>query len=232
MKRKYKIVSEFVKDFRVGLVFMNRKIMISFFVLAFLLLVAKLSYGQNYQVNGNAINYGNGLVRLTSSVPPTPGAWQTSSAWSTTKVDLTQPFDMSFEMFFGCDNGPNGGDGMTFTFQSQGINAIGGGGGFLGIGGGPIISPAISIEFDTYDDEFFPGVVNEIAADHIAIDIDGNVNSTANTFMGTAGLTSVQAVVGGLDLESCIANANDLYTIRVVWDPIGKTLKLYEKGTL
>ncbi len=208
----------------------NAKNIILFLTFAFLLF-AKISYGQTYQVNGNAVNYGSGLVKLTSSTPVPAGSWQTSSAWSTTKQDLTQPFDMSFDMFFGCENGPNGGDGITFTFQNAGINAIGGGGGFLGIGGGPIVSPAISIEFDTYDGTAAGGL-NEIPADHIAVDINGNVNGTTNTFIGTSGPTTVQAVAGGRDLEDCATNSNDYYTIRVVWDPVGKTLKLYEEGTL
>ncbi|HVD98871.1 MAG TPA: hypothetical protein VNB90_11760 [Cytophagaceae bacterium] len=186
-------------------------------------------FGQTYQVNGNAVNYGNGLVRMTTS---SAGTWQTSSAWSTTKQDLTQPFDMSFDMFFGCENGPNGGDGMTFTFQNAGINAIGGGGGFLGIGGGPIVSPAISIEFDTYDGTAAGGS-NEIPADHIAIDVNGDVNNTNQFFIGSDGVSkTVQAVAGGRDLEDCATNANNFYTIRIVWDPVGKTLKLYEEGVL
>lgn len=186
------------------------------------------SYGQTYQVNGNATSYGGGLVRLTTS---SLGAWQTSSAWCTTKHDLTQPFDMTFDMFFGCESGANGGDGITFTFQNQGINAIGGGGGFLGIGGGPIVSPAISIEFDSYDGTAAGGG-NEIPQDHIAIDINGDVNNTGNIFAGTSGNTTVQAIAGGRDLENCAVNANNFYTIRVVWNPTAKTLQLYEEGVL
>ncbi len=186
------------------------------------------SYAQTYQVNGNAVNHGGGLVRLTTS---SVGAWQTASAWSTTKHDLTQPFDMSFDMFFGCENGPDGGDGITFTFQNQGLNAIGGGGGFLGVGGGPIVTPSISIEFDTYDGTASGGT-NEIPQDHIAIDINGDVNNTGNFFMGTSGLTTVQPVLGGRDLEDCAVNANNYYTIRVVWDPVAHTLQLYEEGVL
>jgi hypothetical protein len=187
------------------------------------------AYGQTYHVNGNAVNHGGGLVRLTSS---SVGSWQTSSAWSTTKHDLTQPFDMSFDMFFGCENGPNGGDGITFTFQNQGINAIGAGGGYLGIGGGSPVTPAISIEFDTYDGTSAGGT-NEIPQDHIAIDINGDVNNTNRYFVGSGGtLVTVQPVAGGRDLEDCAANSNNYYSIRVVWDPVARELRLYEGGTL
>ncbi len=189
--------------------------------------LATQGYSQTYQVNGNATSSGGGLVKLTNST----GGWQVSSAWSTTKQDLTQPFDMSFDMFFGCENGPNGGDGITFTFQNQGINAIGGGGGFLAVGGGPIVSPAISIEFDTYDGTTAGGL-NEIPADHIAIDINGDVNNTTNTFTGPGGPVTVQPIAGGRDLEDCATNSNNFYTIRVVWNPTAKTLQLYEEGVL
>ena len=193
-----------------------------------IILFGSASFAQTYQVNGNAVNSGGGLVRMTTS---SLGAWQTSSAWSTTKHDLNQPFDQTFDMFFGCENGPNGGDGMTFTFQNQGINAIGGGGGFLGIGGGPIISPAISIEFDTYDGTAAGGL-NEIPQDHIAIDVNGDVNNTGNVFAGTSGNVTVQPIYGGRDLEDCATNSNNYYTIRVVWNPTARTLQLYEEGVL
>ena len=200
---------------------------ITFLLIAFVLLLSTVTFGQTYQVNGNAVNSGGGLVRMTSSAA---GSWQISSAWSTTKHDLTQPFDMTFDMFFGCESGANGGDGMTFTFQNQSATSIGGGGGFLGIGGGPIVSPSISIEFDTYDGTSSGGT-NEIAADHIAIDINGDVNNTGNFFTGSGGtLTTVQAINGGKDLESCLSMANDPLTIRITWNPATHTLELYEEG--
>jgi len=193
-----------------------------------------IGYTQTYQVNGDAVDFGNGLVRLTSSTPAKgAGVWQTASAWSTTQHDLTKPFDMTFNLFFGCESGPNGGDGITFTFQNKGLNALGAGGGFLGIGGNASesIIPAISIEFDTYDASAF-GATNEIPDDHIAVDINGDVNGTTNTFQGINGVTTVQPVNNGRDLESCAQNANDYYTIRIVWDPSAHTLQLYEEGVL
>src|SRR5690242_19888566 len=89
------------------------------FFLSLLLSMNFLGYSQVYQVNGDAVDFGNGLVRLTSSTPKGgAGVWQTASAWSTTQHDLTKPFDMTFNLFFGCESGPNGGDGITFTFQN------------------------------------------------------------------------------------------------------------------
>ncbi|MDF2457263.1 MAG: hypothetical protein K0R51_3256 [Cytophagaceae bacterium] len=193
------------------------------------------SYSQTYQVNGSALNNGSGLVRMTAASIGN----QTASAWSTTKIDLTQTFDRSFDMFFGCDNGANGGDGMTFTFHNdpRGLNALGDGFGYLGVGGGNAISPALSIEFDTYDGTASGGS-NEQAADHIAIDINGNVNNTTNTFVGTSGSVTNQRTLdfaGGRDLEACAANSSNYYSIRVQWtytNATTQTLRLYEEGTL
>lgn len=186
---------------------------------------------QTYQTNGSALNKGGGLVRMTAASIGN----QTASAWSTTKIDLTQSFDMSFDMFFGCDNGANGGDGMTFTFHNdpRALNAVGDGFGYLGVGGSAALSPALSIEFDTYDGTASGGS-NEIAADHIAIDINGNVNNTTNTFTGTSGSTTVQAIKAGRDLEDCATNSANYYTIRVRWtytNATTQTLRLDEEGT-
>lgn len=192
------------------------------------------SFSQTYTLNGDAVSYGNGLVKMTSSVPPGPGVWQKSSAWCTTKHDLSQPFDMEFDLFFGCETGPDGGDGITFTFQNEGPNALGAGGGFLGIGGSPaeMIQPSIAIEFDTYDATIW-GASNEVTADHIAIDRNGDVNNTNNTFTNASGNSvTVQPIKDNRDLEDCAVNAGDYYTIRVVWDPVAKTLQLYEQDVL
>jgi hypothetical protein len=204
---------------------MNKKCVWQILLILILISFNGKVFSQTYQVNGNAVNYPNGLVRLTSSTPPGPGVWQSSSAWNTTKHDLTQPFEMTFDMFFGCLSADaDGGDGITFTFQNQGINALGGGGGFLGVGG---ITPAVSIEFDTWN---AGAGVNDIAQDHIAININGEVDHLTQkpTFQGTSGIVEVQPVFGNRDLESCAVNANDYYTITVVWDPSNKQLKLYE----
>lgn len=196
-----------------------------------LFLFSSQAFSQTYQTNGTAVNSGGGLVRLTAAGIGN----QTASAWSTTKIDLTQPFDMSFDMFFGCDNGPNGGDGMTFAFHNdpRGLSAVGEGFGYLGYGGAGAVSPSLAFEFDTYDGTASGGG-NELAADHVAIDVNGDINqlSGANTFTGTSGSVTKQAITGGRDLESCSANANNLYTIRITWDPVGKVLRLYEEGAL
>ncbi len=188
-------------------------------------------YAQTYQVNGSAIDNGNGIVKLTAQGIGN----QTASAWSTIPINLTQPYDMTFELFFGCDKSSDGGDGMTFTIHNdpRGLNATGAGFGFLGIGGSPAesIKPSLSIEFDTYDGSGSGGL-NELASDHIAIDLNGDVNA-GQTFIGVGGTpVTVQEVLGGRDLEDCAVNANNFYTIRIVWNPTTQQLQLYEEGTL
>ncbi|WP_205744110.1 hypothetical protein, partial [Enterobacter roggenkampii] len=67
------------------------------------------------------------------------------------------------------------------------------------------VTPSLSIEFDTYNGSGSGGA-NELIEDHIAIDINVNVNNTNNHFMGTFGDTTVQPVIGGRDLENCSEN--------------------------
>ena len=203
------------------------------FVIVGLLLLVSFSnvYSQTYQVNGSAIESGNDIVRLTAQGVGN----QVGTFWNTTQIDLNQPYDKSFEMFFGCDAGLNGGDGMTFTLQNdtRGLSASGAGFGFLGIGGSvsETITPSLSIEFDTFDGSPFGGS-NEIADDHIAINLNGDVN-VGQPFIGLGGaLVTVQSVYNGRDLEDCAVNSNNYYTIRIVWDPIIKVLTLYEEGVL
>ena len=201
-----------------------------------LLLLFSEVYSQTYQVNGSAVDGGNEIVRLTSQGIGN----QIGSVWNTTKIDLTQPFDRSFDMFFGCDNGPNGGDGMTFTMHNdpRGLSTRGAGFGFLGIGGNvaETIKPALSIEFDTYNGTAGGGSNEEVTPgldqDHIAIDLNGDVN-VGQSFIGSGGTSvTVQPILNSRDLEDCAVNANNFYTIRIVWNPITKVLQLYEEGVL
>jgi gliding motility-associated-like protein len=193
------------------------------------------AFCQTYQVNGTAVNKGNGLVRMTTAQA---NVAQTASVWSTTKIDLTQSFDRSFELFFGCNSDPlTGGDGMTFTFHNdpRGLNAVGGGFGFLGIGGNAAesIKPALSIEFDTFD-ATSSGGLNEIASDHLAIDLNGDVNA-GQPFIGSDLMNkTVQAIAAARDLESCADNANNFYSVRVKWtynNTTSQTLELYEEAS-
>jgi len=189
-----------------------------FLSLLFVLATAIVN-GQTYITNGNAVNYGNGLIRLTESYPDGAGIFQASTAWNDTQHDLNESFEIEVDMFFGCR--PEGADGISFTFHQHpdGTAAIGGGGGFLAM---PQNAPSVSVEFDTW--QYTPG--GDIAEDHITILQNGNANNTApNPY-----LAGPVAVAGNRDLENCADNANDYYTVRIVWTPGStQTLDVYEE---
>ena len=169
-----------------------------------------------------AIDYGDGMLRLTEADVVPAGTWQSASAWNTTTHDLTTDFAIEFDMFFGCRNDTNaagedqGGDGITFQFHNAGSTALGGGGGFIGMPN----SNAVGVEFDTW--QWAAG--GDLEEDHITIIQDGN--PTAPYLAGPVPVTSNR------DLESCAQNANDFYTVKITWTAATQTLDVFENGAL
>lgn len=97
----------------------------------------------------------DGWVRLTSEA-----TWKAGAEMSGVKVDLTQDFDIKFDLNFGARD--NGGEGMAFVLHNdaRGASAIGGTGASLGAVG---IAKGLGIEFDTYNNG---NQFQDIAADH------------------------------------------------------------------
>lgn len=188
--------------------------------LCFLLLQGNIdaSFGQ-YITNGSAINYGNGLVRMTSK----GDAWVSGSAWNATQHSLKDTFELKVDLFFGCDNGPNGADGIAFQMHTGGTAAVGAGGGGMGM-----VPNSIGIEFDTWN--YAAG--GDIADDHITIVRDGNPNSIGPG--STPYLAGPVAIAGGRDLEDCAQNSNDYYTVtyRFIPGAVSQTLEVYEENAL
>ncbi len=174
------------------------------------------SHSQQYIVNGSAINYGDGLVRLTSS---NATASEAGTAWNNTKHDLNTDFEIEVDMFFGCITDANGGDGITFQFQNSGLDEVGGTGGFLAMSE----TPSIAIEFDTWQ---FPGF-GDLAEDHITIIKNGNPNNDVQPYL--AGPIPVQ---GNRDLEDCAQFANDYYSVKITWDAVNTTLSVFENESV
>jgi hypothetical protein len=89
----------------------------------------------------------NGSAELASNtLEITNGAnGEASSAFTENAVSV-QGFTTTFTLV---DTSANA-DGLTYTMQNQGPNAIGGSGGDLGYGGSPGITPSVAIKFDLY----------------------------------------------------------------------------------
>jgi hypothetical protein len=153
---------------------------------------------------------GEDCIQLTAEVNN-----QTGCAWSGSQIDFNSDFSLSLDYYFG--NNINGADGNTFTFQPSSSSTCGQPGGQLGAGG---IPNALSIEFDTYDNDN-PGHVYDMACDHIAVEIDGNLNS------GTPYCGPVCAKPGGLNIDD-----GGVYEVEIAWNAGTQQLDVYFNGAL
>jgi len=98
------------------------------------------------------------ILRLTAG-----GYKQAGSAWSTTKIDLTESFESTFKVYL--HHGMPGADGIAFLVQTKGPRALGGWGGGLGYRG---ITGSVAVEFDTFQNTTDP------SSNHLAVVLGGN----------------------------------------------------------
>lgn len=84
-------------------------------------------------------------------------------------MDFSSPFTLALYYYFG--KNINGADENTFAFEPNSSTACGTNGGQLRAGW---LSNALTIEFDIYDNDN-PTQLYDIACDHIAVEIDGNM---------------------------------------------------------
>ncbi len=160
-------------------------------------------------LNGTAEQLSCNCYRLTEAVNGQGG-----SVWLPDSIDLSDPFDFTFDVYLGDVDG-NGADGMAFLLQTVGTAA--------GITGGGIgyqtISPSIGIEIDTWQNTD----KNDPVEDHIGIQANGVLDhATASNLAGPE-----SALVGGVNIEDGVT-----HLFRVVWDPGTLTLEAYMDGSL
>jgi gliding motility-associated-like protein len=162
-----------------------------------------------YIVNGNASIINCHCYKLTDS-----STFQKGSVWNSNKIDLSSPFDFSFDINFGCGDA-NGADGIAFILQpiSTSIGSSGSGLGFQGI------SPSVGILMDTWQNT----VENDPTYDHISINKNGDVNhSSANNLVGP-----VTIIDNNINAEDC-----QWHVVRIVWNPSTTDLIAYIDGVL
>ncbi|HMC99253.1 MAG TPA: PKD domain-containing protein, partial [Ferruginibacter sp.] len=162
-----------------------------------------------YTVNGNAQQISCNCYNLTNETNN-----QSGSVWNNNKIDLSQSFDFNFSVNLGRFDS-NGADGMVFVLQpiSTSVGSTGGGLGYDGI------SPAVGITLDTYQN----GNNSDPAYDHIAIQLNGDLNHTPpNNIAGPV------TIIDGND------NAEDNldHSLRIVWDATAKSLTVYVDGSM
>ncbi len=166
--------------------------------------------GLQWLTNGDS--YLNNSDNLTLILTPYESN-QVGSVWYYEPVDLSEDLVVEFYAYLG-DN-PDGADGITFTLQSLGTNELGGAGGGLGYSG---ISPSVAVEVDTWINDFD----SPATTDHIAIDVNGNVNHTYNK--------NTYSTPDPYDLGNVEDGKEHL--IKIVWNATTKTLQVYFDGNL
>lgn len=164
-----------------------------------------------WTLNGNATNItvsGDDCIQLTAAVNS-----QLGCAWSGSQIDFATDFNLTLDYYFGSNI--NGADGNTFTFQPSASSACGTAGGQLGAGG---LVNALSVEFDTYDNDF-PAHVYDMSCDHVAIEIDGDHQN------GTPEAGPVCAKSSGGNIDDGI-----IYEVAIDWNATTQTLEVFFDG--
>jgi gliding motility-associated-like protein len=212
-----------------------------FFPFLFVSVILSFSYGQFITVNGTTITDGGGgpscnsgnFKRVNSATLETNcmrftnGTFQNGAVWVCNTIDLDQGFKVNFTANFG--NNTAGGDGIAFVVQREGApGVIGGRAGGIGYAQGDgtncqsapcPINPSVAVEFDTWDNT--ADGINDIAANHIAIHRNGEMNA-ANTLAGPiSAISGVNNIRDGLDHAVCIT-----------WDPAINRMQVYFDGNL
>ncbi|MEZ4828754.1 MAG: hypothetical protein R3C61_21080 [Bacteroidia bacterium] len=157
-----------------------------------------------YALNGAAVNTGNDCFRLT-----TTATFQSGSVWYLNQVNISQSFDLIFQVKLGC-NDVWGADGMAFVLQ-QVSTSVGSSGGGLGYAG---ISPSIAIELDTWQNTD----VNDPTYDHMAVLRNGNIShGNANNLAGPVPIS-----IATPNVEDC-----NYHDFRVTWNADSMILRAY-----
>jgi PKD repeat protein len=139
------------------------------------------------QFNGAAAvaNTSDGAVlELTPSAGGLAG-----SAFTATAIPLAA--NDAFATFFTfrlSHPGPASADGISFTIQSESPFGLGGKGGGIGYGacnGSPGISPAVSVEFDTFNDGSAYGQPGDINNNHVAVNVNGSLDDPLSVTAST-----------------------------------------------
>lgn len=165
-----------------------------------------------WELNGNAqwiTVGGQNCIQLTAEVNN-----QTGCSWDENVIDFNSDFTLSLDYYFG--NNINGADGTSFTFQPN-PGVCGTNGGQLGAGG---IANSLVIEFDTYDNDF-PTHAVDISADHIAVEVDGDLLNSTHLCGPIAALPSSASIDDGL-----------VHSVDIDWNATTKVLTIFFDGNL
>ena len=164
------------------------------------------------QLGGDATrDAGTGEITLTPEAGNRRGY-----AWSENQISLLSDFSLEFDVYLGAIDA-NGADGIAFAFQDDpaGNGAIGEFGGALGVGG---LSPAVAVEFDTWNNG---AGYNDIADDHTMIydpQNYGEFSSGGQQYTPTVSLGNIEDA--------------QWHSVQLEWDAASHTLSYSFDGNL
>jgi gliding motility-associated-like protein len=160
-----------------------------------------------YTVNGNAFRENCNCYTLTQNFGN-----QSGSVWNNNRINLTQSFAFTFDVFLGCSDG--GADGIAFVLQPI-STSVGSSGGGMGVQG---ISPSVAVTLDTYQNS---SPDSDPFYDHIAIQLNGDVNhASANTLTPNTPISATNN-----DVEDC-----QMHLLKIVWDAPNSTITVFFDG--
>lgn len=125
-------------------------------------------------------------------------------------IDLTEPFSLYTEIFFGIND--EGGDGVAFFLQGANQFDTYEGSAF-GLG---MSQPSIAIEFDTHQDDDILANLNDPDFDHIAVIRDGDFNHlSVNNLQGPVNANASGNIEDGVP-----------HNVKIEWQPESNTLSV------
>jgi len=171
----------------------------------------------SWAVNGDAYVSGDRVI-LTDAITNEAG-----SAWIETKIDLSNDFDISFEINLGNNDG--GADGISFALHNDpaGTSTFGdtsGGGEWVGMNG---ICPALGIEVDTYQN----GSRGDLNADHLGINVYSSSGTTCSGLPDHNAAGPIQASTSSTNIEDGVD-----HDFRITWNVSTSTMQVYFDGNL
>lgn len=175
-------------------------------------LFCDLPVSTSMQLGGDATrDAGTGEITLTPEAGNRRGY-----AWSENQISLLSDFSLEFDVYLGAIDA-NGADGIAFAFQDDpaGNGAIGEFGGALGVGG---LSPAVAVEFDTWNNG---AGYNDIADDHTMIydpQNYGEFSSGGQQYTPTVSLGNIEDA--------------QWHSVQLEWDAASHTLSYSFDGNL
>jgi hypothetical protein len=159
----------------------------------------------SYVMNGNASSMGGDCYQVTPAAQ-----WQNGAFWSNSQIDLFTDFNLQFEINLGGSD-TVGADGVVFVMQRLGSAVLGASGGGMGYSS---FGQSVGIEFDTFENLEY----NDPEYDHLAIEVNGDVDHA-----------SPSTLAGPIKMSATALNTEDglNHTVGIEWEAATQTLSVY-----